>query len=392
MAKKLDELDHIPDMRSLWKKLGRMGLLGITAPDLHPNLDILTFYFPEAFGGLNHGFLAHCLAMEEMSRASGSIGLSYGAHSNLCVNQLVRHANKEQAEKYLPGLISGDLIGALAMSEVGSGSDVVSMQTRADRRGDMFILNGSKFWITNGPEADVIIVYAKTDSSAVKPQHGISAFIVETNVPGFSIGKKIKKLGMRGSPTSEIVFEDCAVPASNLLGELNRGVYILMSGLDIERLVLAAGPVGLMQAACDVAFAYAQERRTFGRVISDYGMIQTKLADMYTQMQASRAFMYTVARRLDRFASTSEKHAASHAPDGKTDSVGMDCASVILHNAEAATKIALDAIQILGGNGYTDDYPVGRILRDAKLYEIGAGTSEIRRIVIARAINAQYQR
>ncbi|KAF8560942.1 hypothetical protein P879_09908 [Paragonimus westermani] len=280
-------------------------------------------------------------------------------------------------------LISGELIGALAMSEVGSGSDVVSMQTKAEKHGDHYILNGSKFWITNGPDADIVIVYAKTEPKIPEPKHGISAFIVETSTPGFSVGKKIKKLGMRGSNTAELIFENCKIPASNLLGELNRGVYVLMSGLDVERLVLSAGPVGLMQACCDVAFEYAQERCTFGRPIADYGMIQAKMADMYTRLQVSRTYTYAVARLID--------HLDQQVPEQKAGSTNTECAGVILHNAEAATKVALDAIQILGGNGYTDDYPVGRILRDSKLYEIGAGTSEVRRLIIARSINAYYR-
>ncbi|KAG5444239.1 isovaleryl-CoA-dehydrogenase [Clonorchis sinensis] len=371
IAEITDQQDKISDMKGLWKKIGEMGLLGLTAP--------------ETYGGTHHGLLAHCIAMEEISRASGSIGLSYGAHSNLCVNQLVRHATEEQARKYLPGLISGDLIGALAMSEVDSGSDVVSMKTRADRVGDNYVLNGSKFWITNGTVADVVIVYAKTDANSSDSRRGVSTFIVETSTPGFSVGKKLKKLGMRGSPTSEIIFEDCVVPSSNLLGELNGGLHVLMSGLDIERLVLAAGPVGLMQAACDVAFHYAQQRHAFGKPISEFGLIQGKMADMYTRLQVSRVYLYTLARVMDEIENGNSQLRIGQ----KAGPVNMECANLILHNAEAATQVALDAIQILGGNGYTEDYPVGRILRDAKLYEIGAGTSEIRRMIVARAINAQ---
>ncbi|CAH8506617.1 unnamed protein product [Dicrocoelium dendriticum] len=358
LSASIDSLDCLNDPKALWKKMGDMGLLGLTAP-------------------------AQCIATEEISRASGSIGLSYGAHSNLCVNQLVRHASEKQAERYLPGLISGDLIGALAMSEVDSGSDVVSMRTIAEPNGDHYILNGSKFWITNGPDADVLIVYAKTDPKNPNPRHGISAFIVESSTPGFSVGKKIRKLGMRGSHTSEIIFDQCKIPASNLLGELNRGVYLLMSGLDIERLVLSAGPIGLMQAACDVAFAYAQERQAFGTPIAEHGMIQAKMADMYTQLQVSRVYTYSLAQTVDQVGPS--------AFGQKGGLMNIDCAAVILHNAEAATKVALDAIQILGGNGYTEDFPLSRILRDAKLYEIGAGTSEIRRLVIARGINSHYR-
>ncbi|KAA3671516.1 isovaleryl-CoA dehydrogenase [Paragonimus westermani] len=324
IANTTDVMDTVGDMRSLWKKFGAMGLLGVTAPGVfQPSTNVLIQK-----------------TMEEISRASGSIGLSYGAHSNLCVNQLVRHASEDQAQRYLPGLISGDLIGALAMSEVGSGSDVVSMQTKAEKHGDHYILNGSKFWITNGPDADIVIVYAKTEPKIPEPKHGISAFIVETSTPGFSVGQKIKKLGMRGSNTAELIFENCKIPASNLLGELNRGVYVLMSGLDVERLILSAGPLGLMQACCDVAFEYAQERCTFGRPIADYGMIQAKMADMYTRLQVSRTYTYAVARLID--------HLDQQVPEQKAGSTNTECASVILHNAEAATKVALDAIQILG--------------------------------------------
>ncbi|CAL8085562.1 unnamed protein product [Calicophoron daubneyi] len=349
-----------------------MGLLGLTVP--------------EKYGGLNQGFVAQCIAVEEISRASGSVGLSYGAHSNLCVNQLVRHATPKQAEKYLPGLVSGELIGALAMSETEAGSDVMAMKTRGRNCGDHYLLSGSKFWITNGPDADVIIVYAKTGTEGSDTDRKISAFIIETSQPGFKVGRKIRKLGMRGSHTSEIILEDYKVPASNLLGELNRGAYVMMSGLDIERMVLAAGPVGLMQAACDVAFAYTQSRKTFGKQISEHGMIQAKMAEMYTRTQANRSYLYSLAKIFDDAGTNNNKSTAR-----KSSLLSMECAAVILSAAEAATQVALDAIQILGGAGYTEDYPVGRIMRDAKLYEIGAGTSEIRRMVIARGIDAFYK-
>ncbi|KAJ3112353.1 hypothetical protein HDU96_004659 [Phlyctochytrium bullatum] len=301
--------------------------------------------------------------MEEISRASGAVALSYGAHSNLCVNQIVRNGNETQKAKYLPGLISGDLIGALAMSESGSGSDVVSMKIRADRKGDHYVLNGTKFWITNGPDANVLIVYAKTDIHA--GPKGITAFLIEKDFPGFSQSPKLDKLGMRGSNTCELVFEDCVVPKENILGAEGRGVYVLMSGLDYERLVLAAGPLGLMQACLDVAIPYVNHREQFGQKIGEFQFLQGKVADMYTKLAASRSYVHTVARAAD----------AGYASP-------QDCAGVILYAAERATECALDAIQCLGGNGYINDYPTGRILRDAKLYEIGAGTSEIRRMII----------
>ncbi|KAK6165885.1 hypothetical protein SNE40_022706 [Patella caerulea] len=360
-AAEIDRSNEFKDMRSFWLECGKLGLHGITVPS--------------EYGGADMSYLDHALVMEEMSRASAGIALSYGAHSNLCINQLVRNGNEEQKTKYLPKLISGEHVGALAMSEPNSGSDVVSMKLRAEDKGDHFVLNGNKFWITNGPDADVLIVYAKSDTSAkTKPQHGISAFIIEKDYPGFRTAQKLDKLGMRGSNTSELVFEDCKVPAKNMLGERNKGVYVLMSGLDIERLLLSAGPLGIMQACCDVAFDYAHVRECFGTKIGHFQLIQGKMADMYTTLNACRSYVYNVARALDR----GERH-----PN--------DCAGVILYTAEAATQMALNAIQILGGNGYINDYPTGRLLRDAKLYEIGAGTSEIRRLVIARAINAQYQ-
>ncbi|KAJ1939308.1 hypothetical protein EC988_007348 [Linderina pennispora] len=307
--------------------------------------------------------------MEEISRASGSVALSYGAHSNLCVNQIYRNGTEAQRQKYLPKLISGDHIGALAMSEPGSGSDVVSMKLRADKKGDRYILNGNKMWITNGPDADTLVVYAKTDMEKGK----ITAFIVEKGFKGFSTHQKLDKLGMRGSNTCELVFEDCEVPAENVLGEVDRGVYVLMSGLDYERLVLSGGPLGLMQNALDVTAQYVHERHQFGKPIGTFELMQGKLADMYTKLNASRSYVYAVARACD---------------SGKSSN--KDCAGVILYSAERATEVALDAIQCLGGNGYINDYPTGRILRDAKLYEIGAGTSEIRRMLIGREMNKEY--
>lgn len=326
------------------------------------------------YGGLGAGYLDHCIVNEELSRASAAIALSYGAHSNLCINQIYRNGSEEQKKKYLPKLISGEHVGSLAMSEAGSGSDVASMSLTAVRDGDHYILNGTKFWITNGALADVLFVYARTNPLADKPQHGISAFIVEKNTPGFSIGQQLDKLGMRGSPTAELVFEDCKIPAKNLVGELNKGMYVLMSGLDLERLVLAAGPVGIMQACCDVAFDYVHTRKQFGQPIGTFQLMQGKIADMYTTLNACRAYLYSTAKAVD------QGHVLS-----------KDCAGVILYCAEKATQMALDAIQCLGGNGYINDYPTGRLLRDAKLFEIGAGTSEIRRLIIGRTINQEYK-
>lgn len=346
-------------LRDFWVKLGDMGLLGITAP--------------EKYGGSELGYTEHVLAMEEISRASGSIALSYGAHSNLCVNQIVRNGSEEQKDKYLPKLISGEHFGALAMSEPGSGSDVVSMQLKADYEDGKYILNGNKMWITNGPDADVLVVYAKTQLDA--GPHGITAFIVEKDFEGFSTAQKLDKLGMRGSNTCELVFENCAIPEENVLGEVNKGVYVLMSGLDYERLVLSGGPLGLMQAAFDVSVEYVHEREQFGKPIGTFQLLQGKIADMYTRLCANRAYVYNVAQRCD---------------EGSADS--KDCAGVILYSAENATQVALDAIQCLGGNGYINEYPTGRILRDAKLYEIGAGTSEVRRMLIGRAFNAMYKK
>ncbi|CAL1534199.1 unnamed protein product [Lymnaea stagnalis] len=360
-AAEIDKTNDFKDLKQFWVECGKMGLHGATAPS--------------KYGGSELGYLDHCIIVEEMSRASAAIALSYGAHSNLCINQIVRNGTEAQKDKYLPGLISGEKIGALAMSEANAGSDVVSMKLTATKKGDHYVLNGTKFWITNGPDADVLVVYAKSDPKSAKPQHGITAFIIEKGMPGFSTSPKLDKLGMRGSNTSELVFEDVKVPGKiNVMGSTGKGVYVLMSGLDIERCVLSAGPIGIMQACCDVAFQYAHVRECFGEKIGHFQMIQAKMADMYTVLNASRSYVYNVARALDR----GERH-----PN--------DCAGVILYTAEAATKMALDAIQILGGNGYINDYPTGRLLRDAKLYEIGAGTSEIRRLVIARAINAHYR-
>jgi len=351
IASEVDSSNDFP--HHLWRKMGDVGLLGITVE--------------ERFGGSAMGYLAHIIVLEEISRASASVGLSYGAHSNLCVNQLQRNGTESQKEKYLPDLCSGAKVGALAMSEPNAGSDVVSMKLRAERRGDHFILNGSKMWITNGPDAHTYIIYAKTQPEA--GSRGITAFIVERGVTGFSQGKKLDKLGMRGSNTAELIFEDCPVPAENVLGEINAGVAVLMSGLDYERAVLSGGPVGIMQACLDTVVPYVHERRQFDQPIGEFQLIQGKLADMYASTAACRAYLYEVGRALDR------------GEDSR-----KDAAAVILYTAEAATKAALDAIQILGGNGYTADYPTGRFLRDAKLYEIGAGTSEVRRMLIGREI------
>jgi isovaleryl-CoA dehydrogenase len=338
---------------ALWRRMGDLGLLGITVE--------------EEWGGTGLGYLEHVIAMEEISRASASVGLSYGAHSNLCVNQLRRNGTEAQKGRYLPRLISGEHVGALAMSEPGSGSDVVSMSTRAERRGERFVLNGSKMWITNGPDADVLVVYAKTRPEAAS--RGITAFIIEKGFKGFSTAQKLDKLGMRGSNTCELVFQDCEVPEENVLGPLDGGVGVLMSGLDYERAVLAAGPLGIMRACLDVVMPYVHERKQFGRSIGEFQLIQAKLADMYTVTSAARAYVYAVAGACDM---------------GRT--TRKDAAGAILFAAERATAIALDAIQILGGNGYINDYPTGRLLRDAKLYEIGAGTSEIRRMLIGREL------
>ncbi|MDF1642859.1 MAG: isovaleryl-CoA dehydrogenase [Pseudomonadales bacterium] len=337
----------------LWKKLGDMGLLGITVE--------------EQYGGTNMGYLAHTVAVEELSRASAAVGLSYGAHSNLCVNQIRKNGTHEQKLKYLPKLCSGDHIGALAMSEPGAGSDVVSMKLRADKKGDRYILNGNKFWITNGPDADTYVIYAKTDLS--KGSKGITAFIVERDFPGFSRGQKLDKLGVRGSNTGELIFEDCEVPAENILGEENKGVRVLMSGLDFERTVLAGGPVGIMQACMDIVVPYYHDRKQFDQPIGEFQLMQGKLADMYVDLNTSRAYLYAVAKACDR-----------------GENSRKDAAAVILYTAEKATQMALQAIQALGGNGYINEYATGRLLRDAKIYEIGAGTSEIRRMLVGREI------
>ncbi|MFY0990613.1 isovaleryl-CoA dehydrogenase [Halomonas sp. C05BenzN] len=350
-AAEIDEKNEFPN--DLWQKFGDMGLLGITVS--------------EEDGGTGMGYLAHCIAMEEISRASASVGLSYGAHSNLCVNQLKINASPEQKAKYLPKLMTGEHVGALAMSEPGAGSDVVSMKLRAEKRGDRYVLNGNKMWITNGPDADVLVVYAKTDPEA--GSKGITAFIIEKGMPGFSTAQKLDKLGMRGSNTCELVFQDCEVPEENVLGEVGKGVRVLMSGLDYERTVLAAGPIGIMQAAMDIVVPYIHERKQFNQSIGEFQLVQGKVADMYTTLNACRAYLYAVAAGCDR-GQTSRK----------------DAAGVILYCAEKATQVALDAIQLLGGNGYINEYPTGRLLRDAKLYEIGAGTSEIRRMLIGREI------
>jgi len=349
LAAEIDRTDKFP--RQLWPKMGALGLHGITVE--------------EEFGGTEMGYLAHCVAMEEVSRASAAIGLSYGAHSNLCVNQIRRNGTAAQKAKYLPKLVSGEYVGALAMSEPGAGSDVVSMKARADRKGDRFVLNGSKMWITNGPEAETLVVYAKTTPDA--GPRGITAFLIEKGMKGFTTAQKLDKMGMRGSPTAELVFTDCEVPAENVLGKVDDGVRVLMSGLDYERAVLAAGPLGIMQACLDTVIPYVHERKQFGQPIGEFQLIQGKLADMYTNLNACKAYVYAVARACDR---------------GRT--ARKDAAGAILYAAEKATACALDAIQILGGNGYINDYPTGRLLRDAKLYEIGAGTSEIRRMLIGR--------
>jgi isovaleryl-CoA dehydrogenase len=350
-AADIDKTNDFP--ADLWRKFGDLGVLGITVAD--------------EYGGAGMGYLEHVVAMEEISRASASVGLSYGAHSNLCVNQISRNGNEDQKRRYLSKLISGEHVGALAMSEPGAGSDVVSMRLRAEKRGDRYVLNGTKMWITNGPDADVLVIYAKTDPSA--GPKGITAFLVEKNFPGFSCAQKLDKLGMRGSNTGELVFQDCEVPAENVLGEINGGVRVLMSGLDYERAVLAAGPLGIMQACMDIVLPYVHERKQFGQAIGEFQIMQAKIADMYTTMNAAKSYIYTVAKACDRGQTTRK-----------------DAAGAILYAAEKATWMTLEAIQCLGGNGYINDYATGRLLRDAKLYEIGAGTSEIRRMLIGREL------
>ncbi|WP_144213851.1 isovaleryl-CoA dehydrogenase [Shewanella donghaensis] len=351
IAAQVDKDNEFPN--HMWPVLGDMGLLGVTVP--------------EEFGGANMGYLAHVVAMEEISRASASIGLSYGAHSNLCVNQINRNGNAAQKAKYLPKLVSGEHIGALAMSEPNAGSDVVSMKLSARKEGDRYVLNGNKMWITNGPDADTLVIYAKTDFD--KGAHGITAFIVEKTFKGFSTAQKLDKLGMRGSNTCELVFDNCEVPEENILGGLNNGVKVLMSGLDYERVVLSGGPLGIMNACMDIVMPYIHEREQFGKSIGQFQLVQGKLADMYTGMNAAKSYIYNVAKSCDRGEATRK-----------------DAAGAILYSAELATKMSLDAIQLLGGNGYVNDYATGRLLRDAKLYEIGAGTSEIRRMLIGREL------
>lgn len=358
-AAEIDQSDQFP--MDLWRKMGDLGVLGITVPD--------------QYGGAAMGYLAHMVAMEEISRASASVGLSYGAHSNLCVNQINRNGSEEQKEKYLPKLISGEHVGALAMSEPGAGSDVISMKLKAEDKGGYYLLNGNKMWITNGPDADTLVVYAKTEPEL--GARGVTAFLIEKGMPGFSIAQKLDKLGMRGSHTGELVFNKVEVPAANVLGGLNMGAKVLMSGLDYERAVLTGGPLGIMQAVMDNVVPYIHDRKQFGQSIGEFQLIQGKVADMYTLLQAGRSFAYTVAKNLDMLGSEHVRQ------------VRKDCASVILWCAEQATKMAGDGIQIFGGNGYINEYPLGRLWRDAKLYEIGAGTSEIRRMLIGRELFAE---
>lgn len=357
-AAQIDKDNGWDKMREFWMKVGEMGLHGVTVS--------------EDDGGLGLGYLQHVIAVEEFSRASGAISLSYGAHSNLCINQIARNGNEQQKEKYLPKLISGEHFGALAMSEPESGSDVVSMRIEAENKGDHYVLNGNKFWITNGPDADVLVVYARTDKEA-KPEHGVTTFLIERGMEGFSTMPKLDKLGMRGSNTCELVFEDCKVPVENVMGKVNKGIYVLFSGLDIERLVLSGGPLGLMQATIDVAFPYAHMRKQFKRPIGTFQLMQGKMADMYVELSACRSYVYAVANAIDN-----------------GNLVSKDCAGCILYSSEKATQVALQGIQCLGGNGYINDYDTGRLLRDAKLYEIGAGTQEIRRWLIGRRLNEEY--
>ena len=359
-AAEIDRSDQFP--MDLWKKMGDLGLLGITAG--------------EEYGGAGMGYLAHIVALEEISRASASVGLSYGAHSNLCVNQIKRNGNAAQKQKYLPKLISGDHIGALAMSEPNAGSDVVGMKLRADLKGDRYVLNGTKMWITNGPDADVLVVYAKTDPA--EGARGMTAFLVEKSFPGFSVAQKLDKLGMRGSHTGELVFRDCEVPVENVLGAIGKGVNVLMSGLDYERTVLSGGPLGIMQACMDVTVPYIHDRKQFGQAIGEFQLMQGKIADMYSTMMACKAYVYAVGQACDRAVSADQVRA-----------LRKDAAGAILYSAEKATWMAGETIQALGGNGYINEYPAGRLWRDAKLYEIGAGTSEIRRMLIGRELFAE---
>ena len=358
-AAEIDKSDQFP--MDLWRKMGDLGVLGITVP--------------EEYGGANMGYVAHMVAMEEISRASASVGLSYGAHSNLCVNQIKRNGSAEQKQKYLPKLISGEHVGALAMSEPGAGSDVLSMKLRAEDKGGYFLLNGSKMWITNGPDADTLVVYAKSEPEL--GARGVTAFLIEKGMKGFSIAQKLDKLGMRGSHTGELVFNNVEVPEANILGGLNQGAKVLMSGLDYERAVLSGGPIGIMQAVMDNVVPYIHDRKQFGQSIGEFQLIQGKVADMYTVLQAARSFAYTVGKNLDNLGAEHVRH------------VRKDCASLILWCAERATQMASDGIQIFGGNGYINEYPLGRLWRDAKLYEIGAGTSEIRRMLIGRELFAE---
>jgi isovaleryl-CoA dehydrogenase len=355
MAHELDVQDRFP--REIWPELGELGLLGICCPT--------------EYGGTGLGHTASCIAMEEMSRAAGGVGLSYGAHTFLCVNVLMKNGTEAQKQKFLPKLCSGEFIGALAMSEPGAGSDVVSMKTKAEKKGNKYILNGSKMWITNGSEADVLVVYAKTEPS--KHQKGITAFLVEKGTKGFSVAQKLDKLGMRGSPTAELVFEDCEIPEENVLGEVNKGVYVLMGGLDVERLVLSAGPMGIMQNAMDITMDYVRQREQFGQKIGEFQLMQGKMAQMYTTLQSSRAFLYSLARQADQGSLSN-----------------TDCAALIYQLSENAVNMSLEAIQSLGGNGYINEYPTGRLLRDAKLYTIGAGTNEIRLWLIGRELMKNY--
>lgn len=375
LVQKIDREGEWDGFREFWKKLGSMGFMGVTVP--------------EAYGGLDLGYMEHTLIMEELSRASGALALSYGAHSNLCVNQINLNGTEEQKARYLPKLVDGSHVGALAMTEASSGSDVTSMKLRAEQKKDYFVLNGSKLWITNGSEADVLFVYARTSNK------GITAFILEKDMEGFSVGQKIDKMGMRGSPTSELLFENCKVPEANIVGIVDEGVYVLMSGLDYERLVLSGGPLGICQKACEEAFAYAHDRKQFNQEIGKFQLIQGKMADMYVRLSACRSYVYNVARAIDsmkRKSGSGVREFYSDSGKKRTTPFTKDCAGVILYVAENATQVALDAIQILGANGYSNDYITGRLLRDAKLYEIGAGTSEIRRWLIGRELNKDYSK